>query len=188
MAAGSKATGNEDTSTLRWLVETALLVGLAFILAQGVKAFLFQPFVIPSGSMLPTIQLGNRVIAEKISYRFSDDPEYKDIVVFKNPQGEPPILIKRVIATEGQTVDLREGRVYVDDKPLDEPYTYGKPSLPLNPMITYPFVVPAGYVWVMGDNRTNSGDSRELGPIAVSAVQGRAVWTYWPPKAFGSLE
>jgi len=187
MAEGAKAT-DKETSTLRWLIETALLVGLAFILAQGVKAFLFQPFVIPSGSMLPTIQLGDRVIAEKLTYRFTRDPQYKDIVVFKNPQGEPPILIKRVIATGGQTVDLKDGKVVVDGTPLDEPYTHGKPSLPLNPMIAYPFVVPEGDIWVMGDNRTNSGDSRELGPVAVSAVQGHAVWTYWPPNAFGPLE
>lgn len=178
----------EQTSTVRWLIETALLVGLAFVLAQGVKAFLFQPFVIPSGSMLPTIQLGDRVIAEKLTYRFNHEPRSGDIVVFKNPQGQPPILIKRVIATGGQTVDLRDGAVYVNDKQLDEAYTYGKQTLPLNPSISYPFTVPDDAVWVMGDNRTNSGDSREIGPIPQDAVQGRAMWTYWPPKAFGVLE
>jgi len=178
----------EPQSTLRWLVETALLVALAFVLAQGIKTFVVQPFVIPSGSMLPTIQLGERVIAEKLTYRFSHDPEPGEIVVFANPEGYPPILIKRVIATGGQTVDLRQGVVYVDGEALDEPYTHGQPSEPLNPAITYPFTVPEGSVWVMGDNRTNSGDSRQIGPIAVAAVKGRAIWSYWPPKEFGPVQ
>ena len=163
---------------------------LAFALAQGIKSFVAQPFVIPTGSMQPTIELKNYVLAEKLSYRFTRKPQYKDIVVFNNPSRDPaaPILIKRVIATGGQTVDLRDGEVYVDDKPLDEPYTYGKPSYPLNPAIQYPFEVPEGYYWMMGDNRTNSGDSREFGPVPDSDVIGRAMWTYWPVNQFGTLE
>lgn len=180
----------EETSLGRWLLETALLVLLAFALAQGIKAFLVQPFVIPSGSMIPTIELKNRVLAEKITYRFVRPPKYGDIIVFQNPTHDPatPILIKRVIAVGGQTVDLRDGSVYVDGKKLAEPYTHGKPSDPLNPMITFPFRVPDGDIWVMGDNRTNSGDSRYFGPVAVSAVVGHAFWTYWPPSAFGKLQ
>jgi signal peptidase I len=164
------------------------MVAIAFALAQIVKTYIVQPFVIPSGSMIPTIQLDNRVLAEKISYRFSDGPEYGDIAVFRNPLDSPPILIKRVIATQGQVVDLRDGVVYIDDKPLDEPYTHGLPSFPESPLITYPFTVPEGHVWMMGDNRTNSGDSREFGPVQVDAVMGRAFWTYWPPTQFGSLD
>lgn len=173
----------------RWLIETVLLVVLALVLAQGIKAFLVQPFVIPSGSMIPTIQERDRILAEKVSYRFVRDPERLDVVVFKNPTGDPaaPILIKRLIAVGGQTIDLREGVVYVDDVALDEPYTYGLPSEPQNPQIAYPFTIPAGYYWMMGDNRTNSGDSRQFGPVAKSAVLGHAVWTYWPPKAFNAL-
>jgi len=188
MAEAPTTEKDQSTSTLRWLLETALLVALAFILAQGIKAYVVQPFVIPSGSMLPTIQLGDRVIAEKLTYRFSHPPRKGDIVVFANPQRNPPILIKRVVASSGQSVDLKDGVVYVDGQAIDEPYTYGKPTLPLNPAIEYPFTVPDGYLWLMGDNRPNSGDSREIGPVALSAVKGRAMWTYWPPKAFGPLE
>lgn len=188
MASEHVSDEEQPTSTLRWLIETALLVALAFVLAQGIKSFVVQPFVIPSGSMLPTIQLGDRVIAEKLTYRFSHPPKPGEIVVFANPQGYPPILIKRVVALGGQTVDLKDGRVYVDGTLVDEPYTHGQPTQPLNPAYTYPFEVPDGSVWLMGDNRTNSGDSREIGPVALSAIKGRAMWTYWPPKAFGPLE
>ena len=177
----------EQTSTVRWLIETALLVLLAFALAQGVKTFLVQPFVIPTGSMIPTIEIGNRVLAEKITFRFIRPPRYDDIVVFNDPRGEHPALIKRTIAVAGQTVDLRSGAVYVDNVKLNEPYTHGLPSMPLDSSITYPFQVPSGDIWVMGDNRTNSGDSRYFGPIPLTSVQGRAVWTYWPVQAFGPL-
>lgn len=183
---------NDDTgeqSFGRWLIETVLLVVLALVLAQGIKAYLVQPFVIPSGSMIPTIHEKDRVLAEKLSYRFLRKPQRLDVVVFNNPTRDPsaPILIKRLIATGGETVDLRAGKVYVDGVALNEPYTHGLPSEPLNPAITYPFTVPAGDYWMMGDNRTNSGDSRQFGPVTSSEVLGHAVWTYWPLKSFAAL-
>lgn len=179
----------EKPSTLRQIVELVVMVAIAFALAQFIKTYVVQPFVVPSGSMIPTIQEQNRVLAEKISYRFIREPEYGDIAVFENPTGQfPDILIKRVIAVGGQTVDLRDGVVYVDGEALDEPYTHGLPSYPLNAQITFPYKVPEGYLWMMGDNRTNSGDSREFGPVKVSAVLGHAVWTYWPPSDFGGLD
>ena len=123
-----------------------------------------------------------------LAFRFIRAPRYGDIVVFPDPKGEHPHLIKRVIATDGQTVDLRDGKVYVDGKELVEPYTHGQPSEPLSPEFRYPYKVPAGDLWVMGDNRTNSGDSRFFGPIPVKEVQGHAIWTYWPLSAFGRLQ
>lgn len=185
-----RAAGREETSIVRWLIETALLVLLAFALAQGIKGYVVQPFIIPTGSMQPTIELRNYVLAEKISYRFSRSPRSGDIVVFNNPTKDPsaPILIKRCIAVGGQTIDLRDGTVYIDGKPLDEPYTYGKPTHPLNPTIQYPFRVPEGSYWMMGDNRTNSGDSREFGAVSEDEVIGHAVWTYWPVDKFGALQ
>lgn len=187
---GTAAPQKEETSVVRWLVETALLVLLAFALAQGIKAFVVQPFIIPTGSMQPTIELRNYVLAEKLSYRFSGPPKVGDIVVFNNPTHDPaaPILIKRLIATGGQTVDLKDGKVVVDGKTLDEPYTHGKPSYPLNPAIEYPYTLPPGTYWMMGDNRTNSGDSREFGPVPASEVIGHAVWIYWPLSQFGQLK
>ena len=105
-------------------------------------------------------------------------------MVFSDPQVPSRTLIKRVIATEGQTVDLRDGKVYVDGVALDEPYTDGLPSYPLNTVgtvdISYPYTIPKGDVWVMGDNRTNSSDSRYFGPIDKDTVFGKAFAIYWP--------
>lgn len=182
----------QETSTVRWLIETALLILLAFALAQGIKVFLVQPFVIPTGSMEPTIAIGNRVLAEKLSFNRSlpfgiaREPVYGDIVVFDDPKGEHPQLIKRVIAVAGQTVDVHDGAVWVDGARLDEPYTHGKPNEPGT--VPLPIKIPEGYVWLMGDNRPNSGDSRFFGPVPLVNIRGNAVWTYWPPKAFGILE
>lgn len=177
-----------ETSMGRWLLETALLVLLAFALAFGIRTFLVEPFIVPTGSMIPTIQINNRVLAEKVTFRFIRPPHYGDIVVFPDPKGEHPHLIKRVIATGGQTVDLRGGKVYVDGRELVEPYTHNLPSVQLTPEYAFPLKVPEGDLWVMGDNRTNSGDSRVFGPIPVSEVQGRAIWTYWPLSAFAVLK
>ena len=133
-----------------------------------------------------TIKTGDMVFAEKVSYHFSD-PEQGDIVVFSDPQVPSRTLIKRVIATEGQTVDLRDGKVYVDGVALDEPYTDGLPSYPLNTVgtvdISYPYTIPKGDVWVMGDNRTNSSDSRYFGPIDKDTVFGKAFAIYWPVES-----
>ena len=177
----------EETSFARWLIETLLLVLAAFLLAQGIKTFLIQPFVIPTGSMISTIEIGDRVLAEKISYRFLRDPESGDIVVFDDPTGQKPQLIKRVIATAGQTVDIQEGAVFVDGAKLDEPYL--DPGIQTEPgSVQLPITIPDGMVWLMGDNRPNSGDSRFIGPQPISEIQGRAIWTYWPLSRFGDLE
>jgi len=175
-----------STPAGRWLVETALLILVAFALAQGIRTFIGEPYVIPTGSMVPTIGIGDRVIAEKLTFRFVRKPARGDIVVFSDPRGSRPQLIKRVIATEGQTVDIRGDAVYVDGKMLVEPYTHGKPTT-LGSVAT-PVRVPTGHLWLMGDNRTNSADSRFIGTQPVSAIRGRALLTYWPPRAFGALD
>ena len=170
----------------RWLLETVLMVALAFLLAQGIKTFIVQPFVIPTGSMETTIMTGDRVLAEKIMYRFGE-PEPGDIVVFDDPMDRHPQLIKRVIAVAGQTLDIKDGHVYVDGEQLDEPYLNGVPTN--NPgSEPLPITIPDGQVWLMGDNRPNSGDSRFIGPQPISAIHGRAFAVYWPLNRIGGLE
>lgn len=168
----------------RWLVETAVMIALAFLLAQGIKTFVVQPFVIPTGSMEPTIMTGDRVLAEKISLRFRD-PRTGEIVVFDDPTGRHPQLIKRVIAIGGQTVDIQDGSVVVDGTPLNEQYVHGKVTDPGT--IPLPITLAEDEVWLMGDNRPNSGDSRFMGPISESMVRGRAFSIYWPMDRISTL-
>ncbi|MDP2181797.1 MAG: signal peptidase I [Actinomycetota bacterium] len=175
---------HKQGGTLRWILETVLMVALAFALAQGIKAFVLQPYVIPTGSMEPTIMTGDRVLAEKLSFRWRI-PRQGDIVVFDDPADRYPQLIKRVIAVAGQSVDVVDGKVIVDGKALSEPYLHDVDTTPGT--VALPLIVPDGHVWLMGDNRPNSGDSRFLGPQPVSAVHGRAFAIYWPLSHIGSF-
>ena len=177
------------------LVENLVTLAIVVVLVVLIRTFLGEPFAVPTGSMLETIQLGDRVFGEKVSYRLRD-PWPGEVVTFRDPDPakDGVTLIKRVIATAGQEVDLRDGIVYVDGRPLDEPYTLGKPSEPidshaanLSEDITYPYVVPEGCIWVMGDNRTNSLDSRYFGAVPVDDVTSRAVVVFWPPSDMGTL-
>ena len=167
-------------------------VWLAVAVAVGllVKTFVATPYVVPTGSMRDTIVEGDTLLGERVSLYFGN-PEAGDIVTFDSPlDGET--LIKRVIAVGGQTVDLVDGSVYVDGERLDEPYTEGKPSyslsdLPGSASIEYPYEVPEGCVWVMGDNRTDSKDSRYFGAVSVDDVTSRALFIYWPLDHIGAL-
>lgn len=186
--------GQHATPRSRGVLKTVLSwAGYAvavFALAWGMQAFVVCPYTIPSGSMENTIEIGDNVWSEKVSYYFRD-VEPGDIVTFADPEIPGRTLIKRVIAVGGQTVDLIDGVVYVDGVALDEPYTEGQPTAPLKTAtgvdITYPYTVPQGDIWVMGDNRTNSADSRYFGSIDESSVTGRAVVIYWPLDHIGVL-
>lgn len=170
-------------SIFRRFLSFLIMVAVVVVGAWLLRSFVVEPFQIPSASMEDTIKTGDMVFAEKVSYHFSD-PEQGDIVVFSDPQVPSRTLIKRVIATEGQTVDLRDGKVYVDGVALDEPYTDGLPSYPPDTVdISYPYTIPKGDVWVMGDNRTNSSDSRYFGPIDKDTVFGKAFAIYWPVES-----
>ena len=177
-------------SVFRSVLSVVLTLAAIVLASYLLRTFVFQSYEIPSASMEETIMTGDLVFSEKVSYRFGD-PEPGDIVTFEDPEIPSRTLIKRVIATEGQTVDLKDGSVYIDGLKQFEPYTDGKPSYPLansSEEITYPYTVPAGEVWVMGDNRTNSQDSRYFGSVPVSSISGKAVLVYWPIDQFGMLE
>lgn len=182
----SEPEGERPVSFVRWVGELVVMVALAFLLASGIRAYVIQPYVIPTGSMEPTIEISDRVLANKFIYRFRE-PERGDVVVLDDPTGTVQTLIKRVIATGGETVDLVDGRVVVDGDPLDEPYTYGKESQPMSPEITFPYTVPDSSVWLMGDNRTNSADSRVFGAVPLSEVRGQAICTFWPLDRLGTF-
>jgi len=180
----SPSRAREIGSWVRWVVEFVVLVVAAFLLATGIKTFVVQPFYIPSGSMEPTLAIADRVLVNKFVYRFST-PKRGDVVVFVSPEAPTTDLIKRVIATGGQTVQVKDGYVSVDGVTLDEPYVskerrdnYSSPT---------PTRVPAGYVWVMGDNRGNSSDSRVIGPQPVTSILGKAFAIYWPVQRIGGL-
>lgn len=165
----------------------------AALCALLLRTFVVEPFVVPTGSMLETIQLGDRLLGEKVTYRLRD-PEPGDVVTFEDPADPGTVLIKRVVAVEGQTVEMRGGVVLVDGEPLDEPYVTSA-SAPLDAWcaetldgpVNYPYVVPEGCVWVMGDNRANSLDSRYFGAISIDSITSRAWLVYWPVADAGLL-
>ena len=174
----------KPVSFARWLGELLLMVAIAFLLATGIRTFIVQPYVVPTGSMIPTIELQDRVIANKFIYRF-DEPAQGEIVVLDDPTGNVQTLIKRVIATEGQTVNFVDGQVVVDGVVLDEPYTHGLPTQAMT--LEMPYTVPEDCVWLMGDNRTNSADSRVFGAVSLTEIRGKAIFTYWPIDRIGAL-
>ena len=178
----------QSPGILRTFVSLLVMVAFVFGLSWVLRTYVFQAYEIPSGSMEDTIMTGDRLFYEKITYYF-EEPQRGDIIAFADPEIPSRILTKRVIATGGETVDLIDGQVYVNNVPLNEPYADGEPSEPLTPAygteITYPYTVPEGELWVMGDNRTNSQDSRYFGAIDVSSVTGKALLTYWPLDHFG---
>jgi signal peptidase I len=171
-------------SFARWLLEMLALLAIAVGAAWAITTFLVQPFVIPSTSMENTLLVGDRVLVSKFAYR-SGSPRYGDVVVFTSPEDGTTDLIKRVIALAGQTVDIQDGRVIVDGRRLSEPYV--NRDFPSHYDADRPVRVPAGTVWVMGDNRANSKDSRYIGPIATSDIRGKAFAIYWPPSRIGGL-
>ncbi len=155
------------------------------------RTFVIQSFYIPSASMSPTLQVGNRIVVDKLSYHLHSINR-GDIVVFARPPLEDQQysdLVKRVIGLPGETISSKNCAVYINGKLLNEPWLPKSPSsctraLPDDPYPQYdmpgPVHIPAGEYYVMGDNRTDSEDSRYFGPIPGSLVVGRAVAVVWP--------
>jgi len=169
-------------SAIEWV---AVIVG-ALVVALVVKTFLIQAFYIPSESMVPTLEVGDRVLVNKLSYR-TGDVERGDVVVFARPGGPGADgiadLIKRVVALPGETVEGRDGTVYVDGRPLEEDYLpTGTSTTPFPP-----YTVPEDHVWVMGDNRGASDDSRRFKGVPLDDVVGRAFVVIWPVSELGLL-
>jgi signal peptidase I len=162
----------------------AIALGLAFL----IRMLIAEPRYIPSDSMLPNLEIGDRLVVEKVSYHFHP-PHTGDIIVFNPPpqlqlQGyqKNQAFIKRTIALPGQTIEVRAGQVYVNGQPLTEDYIAEPPNYDLAPQ-----TVPEGMVFVMGDNRNNSNDSHIWGFLPQRHIIGRAWMRFWPSDRIGRV-
>src|SRR5829696_8902718 len=159
-----------------------LLLCLALVFGV-VKPFVAEAFYIPSPSMVPTLEIGDRVLVNKFIYRFSD-PQRGDIIVFRSEAEGGVDLIKRVVGLPGDKVELLHGQLFVNGVPQKEPYTNKKlPDRSFYARTT----VPKNHVFVMGDNRGNSADSRVFGPLPEKNIEGEAFLRFWPPDRIGLL-
>ena len=164
------------------ILEIPVILLVSFALVFGVvRPVIAAPFKIPSGSMVPAIRVDDRVLVNKFVYRFAE-PERGDIVLFENQEGQKTPLIKRVVGLPGDNLEIRRGKVSVNGEPLDEPYVRSDPCKRGYPRTcSYgPVTVPENHYFMMGDNRTNSVDSRFFGPVPEDDVIGEALVRFWP--------
>jgi len=179
-----------------WLREIVVVVLVALVVALLLRVFVVQTFFIPSGSMEPTLQIGDRILVNKLSYHLHGVGR-GDIVVFSRPPAENcggaevNDLVKRVVGLPGETISLAQGHVDIDGKALPETWLpssvqgtteAGPAGTPYN--LTKPYVIPANHYFMMGDNRTESCDSRYWGPISRSLIVGKVDVRVWPVTSF----
>ena len=173
-----QADTEEKTSVGKELFQWVLVIIGAVILAFLIDTFVIVNAQIPSGSMENTIMTGDRVFGNRLAYRFSD-PKRFDIIIFKYPDDESQLFIKRIIGLPGETVEIHDGNIYINgsDTPLEDVDI----KEPMEGSFG-PYTVPEGCYFVMGDNRNNSRDSRywENTFVSEDAILGKAVFRYWP--------
>lgn len=161
----------------------AISIAGAIIAAMIIRTFIVELYVVDGPSMRPTLQHEERLVVNKFIYYFRK-PMKGEILIFRYPRDPSRDFIKRVIATEGDTIEIKEGRVYVNDELLREDYILEKTRT------EYPkATVPPNTVFVMGDNRNNSEDSRfpDVGFVPLDLIKGKAVLIFWPLENFKSL-
>ena len=201
----------EDKSATSSAVEFFVIIAVALGLALGIQAFLVKPFRIPSPSMVPTLEVGQRVLVNRLGPHFGD-PSRGDVVVFKPPAGadshqcgipsqpadghpcsKPTAnksennFIKRVVGLPGDTLSVENNRVLINGKRVDEPYIRQGTSCDELCNLPKKITIPPGHFFMMGDNRGESDDSRDWGPVPKEWIIGRAFFTYWPPSRIGTL-
>ena len=162
-----------------WVVSIVVAVVLAFF----IRYFIVELYLVDGPSMWPTLQSAERLVVNKFIYRFRA-PERGEILVFKYPRDPSRDFIKRVIAIPGDTIEIKNGNVFVNGKLLNEPYILSKTRG------NYPLAtVPEGHIFVMGDNRNNSEDSRfaDVGFVSYEMIKGKAMLVFWPFSQFKAL-
>ena len=192
------------------LFELVFTIAIALALALAVQAYAVKPYRIPSGSMEPTLDIGQRVLVDRVTGHFGD-PGRGDIIVFHPPKGadsnaqkcgvprengqacarptsgrSDANFIKRVVAVGGDRVTVRHNHVYVNGKRQKEPFARFTPCTDVC-KLGRPVTIPPGRFFMMGDNRGQSDDSRDWGPVPKKWIIGEAFFTYWPPKRIGTL-
>ena len=167
---------------IRFLREALETILPALLIALLINVFIGQATRVEGQSMEPNLHTNQRLVVEKVSYRFHG-PERFDIVVLKAPGQGDELLIKRVIALPGERVDIHNGQVYINGQKLDDPYAQGETRPGRHGSLT----VPPLHVYVLGDNRNHSNDSRSFGPVPIDNIVGHAWFSYWPPEEVGVL-
>jgi signal peptidase I len=204
------AKSKQKKSATGSVIEFVVIVAVALGLALGIQAFIVKPYRIPSGSMEPTLDIGQRVLVDRVSKHFTSFHR-GDIVVFKPPKGadlenqcgdpnkspdeacpkptpekSDTNFIKRIIGEPGDRLKVIKGYAYIDGKKLNEPYIRPDASCPIC-NLPKEITIPPGYFFMMGDNRGESDDSRDWGPVPKGWIIGKAFFTYWPPHRIGTL-
>jgi signal peptidase I len=184
----------------RALEYTAVVV-IAVMVALAIQAWLLKPYRIPSGSMRDTLRPGDRVLVDRMVYHLRD-PQRGDIIVFRYPEDPDVVFIKRVVGVPGDVLEVRDGHLYVNHRKAAEPYVHrtggrADPTVAQAAIagstlhdpwsLAEPYRIPAGTYFVMGDNRTDSDDSRDWGTVPRTAIVGEGLATYWPLSRLRTL-
>jgi signal peptidase I len=195
------------------IFETVFLIAVALGLALSVQAYAVKPYRIPSGSMEPTLKVGQRVLVDRLTHRLGSDPSVGDVIVFHPPSGADDELcgrpgqgggtsspcslpvrthagdnfIKRVVGVGGDTIAIRDGHVIRNGVRAKEPFAAPCGDSGEQCTFAHAITVPKGYVFMMVDNRGESDDSRFWGPVPIGWVIGDAIATYWPPSRIGGV-
>jgi signal peptidase I len=172
----------------RWVKVLAVLFACVLLWFLVVRPFVAELFKVSDEGMLPTFEEGDRVFVDKVIYRFRE-PERQDVIVFNSlVRGTDRVMIMRVVGVPGDTVGVRDGVLFVNGERIEEPYVNKRFPDDSNYPPDAPYItIPPGEIFVMGDNRTNSRDSRYFGPISMEKVEGEAFVVFWPPSNVGIL-
>lgn len=177
---------SEKYTLSRFARDVVEVVVPAVILFLIIRTFFLESRFVPSPSMVPTIQVQDRFLLNKTAYWFKSPQRYQ-VVIFKPPAraGSKDDFVKRIIGLPGETIKIHNGVVYINDQPLPEPYITPDRA----PISEFgPYIIPDGNVFVMGDNRNNSQDSRFWGPLPLENIKGEAWWRFWPVNRAGVIK